>query len=125
MAAQESIDQLIDFGLGDFLVECGGANRLGARNYVIAIEEQLAGWGEERARAFVLGALAGRIEGANRINFIAPELKPNGARELWREDVEDVAAYRNFPRFFDKRHALVAETDEAGDQDVAIDFLAD
>ena len=42
-----------------------------------------------------------------------------------RKDVDDVAANGNFSRFLDERHALVADTHETGDEQIAVERLTD
>jgi hypothetical protein len=124
VAAQQRVDQRVDLTGRNRLGLRLGPDRRRALDHLVAVEEQLAGGRQQRRGHLVLGSLAGRVEAADRVDLVAPQLDAQRRGELGREDVDDVAPHRDLARLLDERHALVADPDEAGDEAVAVERLA-
>ena len=70
------------------------------------------------------GALAGRIEDAQRLDLVAEELRPHRPLVGGREDVDDAAPQAPLPDLRDGVDALIACPLESFEQRLALDALA-
>ncbi len=85
-----------------------------ARARTAWVEEELAaGNGPQAVGGLAEGSLVGDGEGADIVDFVAPQLHAQGVGFLGREDVEDAAAHAHLAAAFDHVDALVAELGQA------------
>jgi hypothetical protein len=72
----------------------------------------------------VAGALGRRIEETDRLDLVAEELDPDGARVARREDVDDAAAHAPLPDFDHRVDALVPAMLEGLKEELAVERVA-
>ena len=125
VAAQQRVEELVDVAVRHLLRGGELADRRGVVDHQAAVGDELAGRRGDRVPDGLLGALARRVELADRLDLVAEELDANGAVGLRGMDVEDAAAHRELAGLLHDRHARVAGGHQRLDEDVAIEGLAD
>ena len=72
-------------------------------------EELAAGHGPQTVGGLAEGSLVGDGEGADVVDFVAPQFDAQRVGFLGREDIENAAAHAHLAASFDHVDALVAE----------------
>jgi hypothetical protein len=123
--AQQRVDELVHAAGRELLLRRQAADLFGAVDHQRAIDQKLPGRRRHDVAERSLRALAGRIEFANRFDFVRQQLRAHGVCALRGEEVENAAAHRQLAALFHQGHARVARRQERLDQGVAVHALPD
>ena len=124
VTAQQGVHELIDHARLHALGRGELPEAVGALDEETAVEQQLTSGRGHRIVEPALGALARRVELADRLHLVPEELHAQGQGALRGKEVEDVAAHGELPRLLDERHARIAGGQQCLHQCVTVDPLA-